>query len=116
MNQTDIIVNYQNELKRIEDTFLQFYDKVFPTEQDEYRENKSNKAALGQLMLTIWEDNRLPHERTENLLNSCLGLLTNHTGCQEDEEIASDLIKNLGFLKDDQLWSFFQDQSTNRWR
>lgn len=116
MNQTDIIVNYQNELERIEDTFLQFYDKVFPTEQDEYRENKSNKAALGQLMLTIWEDNRLPHDRTENLLSSCLGLLANHTGCQEDEEIASDLIKNLGFLKDDQLSSFFQDQSTNRWR
>lgn len=106
---------YRKEIESIREILLEFYEKDFLTEREEFLENKSNKKLIENLIKKIYEDDYITSNEKERYIELCMKLLAENTGCQEDEEIATEIIANLEHLNCNVLSMFMENKSTNRW-
>lgn len=110
-----IMERYIKEIENIRKILLEFYEKDFQTEREEFLENQRNKKLIENLIIKIHKDYRLSDSEKEKYIEFCIELLAENTGCQEDEEIAIEIIANLEYLNYNILSEFTKSKSTNRW-
>ncbi|WP_316843493.1 hypothetical protein [Pedobacter psychrodurus] len=99
-----------NNIERIKQEINQYYEMSFENEIEDYLFNKKLKEKLQKVIIDYNTD--------EIIIQKALLILAESTGCDEDQEIADeilDLLYDKKYIKQKDLDFFYQNVATRRW-